>query len=203
MTGYFEGANWIDVVFIVLLIVSALTGLFRGGMREMISLLSWLVGYAVAMAFSRPLAGAFANTEMFHRLADSATQSMSNGDSATHVSLFAVGVSFIVLFSVTVFIGALIGRVINNLFESGGVSFINRLVGIVMGLGRGWLASLVLVFIGQLTPIASEDVWGESKMVELYRPGVQLFSNLVSPGLENLKKRVNPMATEIPLYREP
>lgn len=199
--GFFQNMNWVDLIFLGILAAAALTGLFRGGVREMMSLLSWLAGYVVAMTFSHPLAKVFANTDFFSQMTSSATESMGT-DASSHASLVAVGIIFMLLFSATVFVGSLVGRALNNLFESDGISFLNRAVGILMGMGRGALGSLVVIFIIQLTPFASEDVWHQSKMVDAYRPGVLFISNLLSPGLETIKKRVNPMASPVPLYRE-
>lgn len=199
---FFQGMNWVDLIFMTILVASALTGLARGGVREMISLMSWVAGYAVAMAFSHPIARALANTDFFGQMTDSATETMG-ADATTHASLVAVGITFMVLFSATVFVGSLLGRVLNNMFESDGISIFNRIVGILMGVGRGVLASLVLIFVIQLSPFSSEEVWHQSKMVDAYRPGAQFMSNLLSPGLETIKKRVNPMASPVQMFREP
>jgi len=201
MMSGLQGLNWVDNVLIVILLASAVTGLVRGGVREIVSLMSWIAAYVVATAFSHPLAKLFADSDLFNQVTGAAGQSLGS-DAPADVSMFAVGVAFILLFTLTIFVGSLIGRVLSSAFEGGGISFLNRLMGVFMGLARGCLASLVLIFIMQLTPMSEEGAWQKSTMVEAYRPAVQFFSHLVSPHIDELKKRVNPMATPVPLYHD-
>ena len=195
---FFQQFNWIDNVFLAILVVSAFTGLIRGAVRELVSLISWLVGYIVAASLSRPLAKLFAGSDLFGKMAATASESLGS-DASSQTSMFAIGVCFVVLFSVTVFLGTLAGRIINEMVEGGGISFLNRFAGIFFGLARGYLASLVLIFIVQLTPMSQEEVWQQSKIRPLYNSGVHLLSLLVQPSVDQIKKRVNTMDTPVPL----
>lgn len=195
-----QGFNWVDNVFFAILLVSAITGLFRGGVREIVALLSWFAGFLLGAAFSHPLAKLFAGSQLFSQITNTATESLGS-DASAQVSMFSVGVCFIVLFCVTVFIGTLLGRAMHSMVESNGISFLNRFMGVLFGTARGVLGSLVLIFIVNLSPLASESAWVESRMVVAYKPAEQFFSMLVQPSVNQLRKRVDSINTPVPIYR--
>jgi len=180
--------NWVDYVIVALFIISILGGLMRGGVKEIISLLTWIAAFFVGTLFARPVAAYFSNSDT----AQSAITSASTGFEATtgQISSFAVGASFCVLFFGTILIGAIIGYIMNAAVESTGVSIVNRLAGGLFGLGRGYLINLVIIFLVQLTPMAEQVFWTDSVLVHRYQPAVVWLGDRVQPGLESLKSRV-------------
>lgn len=188
MMALLEGLNRIDYMFIAILTICGLAGLLRGGMREIVSVLSWIAGIVVALTFSQSVAGLFSGSASFVHMTQSTSQTIG-ADASTQASLFAVSVSFIILFAATVLIGSLIGRVLTGALNVGGLSTINSLVGLGMGLGKGWLFSVVVMFFAQLTPVAASDNWQQSKMVDAFRPGVDMLTTFVGPQFENFKKQ--------------
>src|SRR5687768_11733671 len=70
--------NWIDYIVITLLAISTIVGLMRGFLKEVISLLTWIVAFAAAVLFSGRLAHFFSGT-------------------SGEVSLFAIGMCFIAI----------------------------------------------------------------------------------------------------------
>jgi membrane protein required for colicin V production len=181
--------NWIDYIILGIFLLSALSGLMRGGVREIISLLTWIAAFFIASLFAAPLATHFSNSDKVQSLVSSASSSVVEATS-THASLFALGVSFVLLFLATLLVGAIIGYVANSAVESGGISIINRLIGVLCGLGRGFLVNLVLIFVVQLTPVAKQPIWTDSTLVSAYQPTVTWIGNIVQPGMEAMKSKM-------------
>ncbi|EKD72629.1 MAG: CvpA family protein [uncultured bacterium] len=183
------GFNWVDYIILGIFLISILGGFFRGGVKEIISFLSWIAAFIIASLFSKPLAAHFSSSAPVQSVISSASNTFGVGTSA-QVSMFAIGLSFVVLFFGTVLIGSLVGYFINRVVESGGMSIVNRFLGGIIGLGRGYLINLVMIFIVQLSPIAQQPFWAQSSMVNSFQPAVQWLGNLVEPGLQSLKSSV-------------
>jgi membrane protein required for colicin V production len=181
--------NWIDYIILGIFLFTALSGMTRGGVREIISLLTWIAAFIIAGLFASPLASYFSSSSSVQSIVSSASTNLGVSASS-QVSMFALGVSFVLLFFGTVIVGSVIGYVANSAVESAGVSIINRLLGAICGLGRGFLVNLVIIFVVQLTPVAQQSFWTQSALVADYQPYVTWFGNFVQPGLEAMKSKV-------------
>ncbi|MCG8432510.1 MAG: CvpA family protein, partial [Gammaproteobacteria bacterium] len=53
--------NWVDIVIIGIVSLSVIVSIFRGFVREALSLATWVVALVVAFSFSNIVAGWFAN----------------------------------------------------------------------------------------------------------------------------------------------
>ncbi|HSW94206.1 MAG TPA: CvpA family protein [Gammaproteobacteria bacterium] len=176
--------NWVDYTLLAIFFISTVSGLLRGGAREVISLVTWIAAFIVAGLFSRPVALAFASTESAQSTVTTAAAT------AGEPSMLALGVSFSVLFLLTLLAGSLIGYFVNRVVEGDGISFFNRFFGAVFGLARGYLVNLLIVFIGQLSPMAEQPYWMESSLVKSFQPTVQWLGSKVQPDVESLKSKV-------------
>ena len=122
--------------------LSILISVWRGLVREVISLLSWLVALWVAVRFSVDFA-------------DWMPAAMTN-PSVRYVAAFAA------LFLGTIILLELIGVVIAKLLRAVGLSFIDRLLGAIFGLARGVLIAWILTLLGGLTMLPQRDWWRDS-----------------------------------------
>ena len=182
--------NWVDYALLAVFFISILGGLFRGGVKEIMSLLTWIAAFIIASLFAKPLANAFAGSEGTQSVISSASKGALDMSASTQVSLFGLGVSFIVLFFGTIIIGALLGYLANRVVEAGGISIFNRFLGGIFGLVRGYLINLLIVFLVQLTAVAEQPYWTQSSLVRTFQPTVKWLGNKVQPGFESLKSRV-------------
>lgn len=182
--------NWVDYVLLAILFVSILGGLLRGGVREILSLCTWIAAFIISGLFAKPLALAFTSSDGVQSTITSASTGSFGGAAAGQVSMFALGASFLVLFLATILVGSLIGYFANRIVEGGGISFFNRLLGGLFGLARGYLIDLLIVFIVQLSPISQQSYWTNSTLVKSFQPMAEWLGNKVQPGIDSLKSRV-------------
>lgn len=183
--------NWVDYLILAVFLISVLGGLVRGGVREVLSLITWVAAFIIAGLFAKPLAAAFAGSDSAQSALASASSSLSSVSATSdHISLFALGVSFLALFLGTILAGTFIGYFANRVVEGAGISFFNRLLGGIFGLARGFLINLLIVFIVQLSPIAEQTYWTKSALVPSFQPMVGWLGNRVQPGFESLKSRM-------------
>ena len=115
----------VDYFTLVVLLVSALVGISRGLFKEVLALASWFVAAWVAYHYTNYLA-----TEWL---------------SAFHLDeLLSLGVSFLILFILTLLICGLFGGVVQKIILSAGLSMTDRFLGLVFGLVRGALVVIIL-----------------------------------------------------------
>ena len=136
--------NQIDTVIIIVVAISSAFGLWRGLVKELLSLLSWIAALLVARVYGEPLAGVFVN--------------MIESESIRYVT------AFVLLFVMVIMIGTLINHFVAKLFTVTGLKFLDRLLGVVFGLARGTVIVLVILFI--LNVFVSEtEWWQESTLI--------------------------------------
>ncbi len=182
--------NWIDNIILIVFFFSVVAGLMRGLIREVISLLSWVAAFIIAVIFSSKLAATFTSSPDVQSAISNATTSIGV-NAAQPVSMFSVGVSFIILFVGTLVIGSIINSFMSRAVERQGISFANRLLGSVFGLMRGFIIVMVGIFLVQLSPIQQQPYWSQSQFVNAFQPAVQWFGNIVQPGFQSLKAKVD------------
>lgn len=141
-----EAINWVDVILGGAVIVSALVGIARGLIKEVLSLLTWLIAIWVAWKFSDLVAAKYVRGFI---------------DDPTISYLAAFGA----LFLVTLFALGLFNMLVSSFLASSGLGGIDRMLGMIFGLLRGLIIAAVLVFVAKFVPPVSEmPMWQASKL---------------------------------------
>lgn len=136
-----------DYLVIFVLAASVVIGVMRGMVREILSLLSWVVAFVVANAYGAELA---------HLLPP-----VIPGE------VLRVIVAFIALFlGVRILVG-LFAMALGALIEAGGLSALDRLLGMVFGLGRGAVIVLAIVILCGMTSIPQQPFWRNATLSPL------------------------------------
>ena len=146
-------ADWAIIAVVAL---SALVSVFRGFIKEAISLLAWVAAFVVTGNFYDTLADRYTYFE----------------DSLTRTTLAVLS-----LFVVTLLVVGLFGRALDMLIKKAGLSGTDRLLGVVFGIIRGLLIVCAALALFQilfklhiLTFLQDEAVWRDSVFIpELMR----------------------------------
>jgi membrane protein required for colicin V production len=139
--------NGADLVILILLTISSLVGLVRGLVKEVLSLVNWVVALAVAFIFKSSLAAA-----------------LPFPDSASPVvrELGAAGL----LFFATLILGVILVHALGELIKATGLTGTDRILGFGFGLVRGLVIVLAaLIFLPALMPVAESSWWSESTLI--------------------------------------
>ena len=123
---------WVDYLLLAIIAVSALLSLWRGFVKEALSLASWIVALWVALLFFNDLGDALA------RWID--TPSVRNA------------VAFGILFVVTVLIGSMVAYLAGQFVAKTGLTATDRALGMIFGIARG------VVIVAQLWNITIWNV---------------------------------------------
>ena len=138
-----NGADWIIVA---ILAASGLLSLWRGFVKEAISLVVWIAAFGIGITFSPQLSTLLAA-------------------SVENDSLRLI-LAFILLFIGTLIVGGLINRILASLFKVTGLSGTDRLLGMVFGVFRGAIVILAcLIIVPPLVAVNEELWWRESMLI--------------------------------------
>ena len=155
---------WVDYVIIGILALSAVIGLARGLIREVLSLVIWVVAVLVAWTFH-------------NALADQLAPWLSTPS-------VRIGVAFVILVFVVLILGAILGQVLTTLVDKTGLTGTDRLLGVVFGAARGALLVAVLVYLASLTPMREDPWWKESRLVGHFQTLADRILAMIPPEVE-------------------
>ena len=131
-----------DYTILGLVLASVAISIWRGLVREVVSLLSWLVALWVAARFSVLFAewmpAAITNPSVRYLCA------------------------FLALFLGTVIVLELLGVLLAKLLRAAGLGLVDRALGAIFGLARGALIAWILTLLGGLTSLPQRDWWQEA-----------------------------------------
>lgn len=136
--------NAIDIAIISVIAISSLFGLWRGFVKEILSLVSWVAALVLARLYSDPL------SEMLVPLIDSS--------GARYVT------AFVIIFVAVMMIGTLINVLVSKLLSVSGLNVVNRIFGGGFGIVRGAVIVMVILFITNVF-VSETLLWQESKLV--------------------------------------
>ena len=146
--------NYIDLIILILIILSAFGGFKNGLITELASLAALIFGIWGAIHFSDITTGLLIKYFDLQ---------------LPHIKIISFGVTFIVI----VILVHIVGNVVNNLFDSGMLGITNKLGGMVFGILRSilFLSIVLMVFdkINNDVEILPEDVKEKSRMYEPIR----------------------------------
>jgi membrane protein required for colicin V production len=153
----------LDLFLLLLLLLSALLGLWRGLVRELLALAGWVAAFVLAQS-----------------LADwTAAQLPLQGfaEPLRHAA------GFITVFVLVAFGAALLSWLIASLVESVGLRPVDRMLGAGFGLLRGLVMLLALALLVNMTPIKQHEAWQASALAHRLDQGLNWLKDVVPQSL--------------------
>lgn len=136
--------NGVDTAILVITTLSFLFGLWRGLIKEVLSLLTWVAALIVARLYSEALSELLVN--------------IIASSSIRYVSAFAM------IFIVVMMLGTFLNYLMSKLLTITGLKFADRLLGGVFGVARGVIIVLVILFISGLF-LSETEQWQQSTLI--------------------------------------
>lgn len=180
--------NIVDLIVIVVLLLSALLALFRGIVKEVLSILGWVAALA-ATYFLFPVARDIARSYIESRI-------------------FADIAAGAALFLPTLILCSLATHWISEQVRASAVSAVDRSLGFLFGLARGALIVVVAWWVAdRLIPPPTQPIWllearTRPLAVAGYTWGMELVMRQLDPGRAPAKKvEQGPLRTPIPAHQ--
>lgn len=162
--------NWVDYIILGTIALSALVGVARGLIREVLSLGTWIAALVIAWFFHQ-------------ELADLLSGQLSH-------PLLRKGAAFAALVLLVLIAGAILGTVLTALIDTVGLTGVDRLLGMAFGGARGVVLVAMAVYLAALTPAPSDPVWSESTLIADFQSISQWLLSLAPPELADRLKRI-------------
>src|SRR5690625_965984 len=103
--------TWVDFAILGIIAISAILALFRGFVREALSLATWLLAIWIALVFARP-----ASTFL---------------DGFIHSASLRLAIAYVGLFILTLIVGVLVNHLAGKLVKVSGFSGTDRMLGVL------------------------------------------------------------------------
>lgn len=146
--------NWIDLAIIVIVGISMLTGLFRGLVKEVIALITWIVAIWLAMHY----------TDSFSNILTPYIKDQKIRSAMTFIDI---------TLSVLI-VGAILNAILSFIFKRAGMSGTDRLFGLGFGFLRGVLIIGLVMMIVDMTSLPVKEYRHDSVLYSKFDP-LELF----------------------------
>lgn len=143
-----------DYLVIFVLVTSVIIGVVRGLVKEVLSLLGWVIAFVVANAYAAPLA------QML--------PSVIPGE------VLRLIVAFVALFIGARILMGLLSLALDALIDAGGLSLLDRLLGMLFGVGRGLVIVLAAVILCGMTSLPKQDFWRHAVLSPYAEQGARM-----------------------------
>lgn len=136
----------VDFGIISIIAILLVLGVVWGFLRVTVMLTTWVAAIIIALNFAPNLSAA-----VLKPMIDSAA--------------LRLAVAMIILFVVTLMLGALVNFLLRQIAGKAGLTGLDRILGLMLGTALGTLIILVAVFFAGLTPIPKYSWWQSSLLL--------------------------------------
>lgn len=155
--------NAVDGVLLFVLLLSAIVGMWRGLVYEVLSVAVWVMAFVLAQRYGAPV-GVWLPVDGFSEP-------------------LRVAMGFAVVFLASAFAGGLLSWLMKKLVESVGLRPVDRALGGVFGLLRGAVMLLGLTMVVQMTPLHTQERWRQSPVAEVLSTTLHALQPLLPEAL--------------------
>lgn len=139
------GLNLADYIMVGVVVISTLISLVRGFLKELISLVIWVVGFFIAIKLYEALA-----VVLEPYIANAVVRQI---------------VSFAGIFLLVLILGALFNYLFSFIIVKSGLSGTDRLLGMVFGFTRGILLVATVLLLISATSFVQDEWWKKSILI--------------------------------------
>lgn len=151
--------SWIDITITAVVILSMITGLFRGFVKECVALCVWVLAFWVAFHYSTAL-----DPWIAPHVADKSARTM---------------IEFLIILFLSLILGGVINAFIGFFMRRSGLSGTDRLFGMGFGLARGVFIVAILMLGVQMTGMPVAEYSKDSMLYAKMEPLVHWLSGYV------------------------
>jgi len=148
---------WIDIVIIAFFAISILIGVYRGFVKETLSVASWVLAAFVAFRFGEQ-ASVYIKPYVTKEPLD-------------------LAIAYVAVFLVSLILFAIISHIISQIFESSGMKGIDRSIGSIFGALRAAVIIVVLILVGRFMAMDNQQWWIDSGFIPYFEPLVEWFKS--------------------------
>ena len=150
--------NWVDASILIVTALSFTFGIWRGLVREVLSLITWILALLVARSYSEVVAATLFNS--FDNL------------TMRYVTAFAL------IFIGVMMLGTFVNFLMSKLLIFTGLRFADRILGGLFGIARGALIVLVGLFFSSFF-LSQGEYWQNSKLIPYGQTMIEMSRSFI------------------------
>lgn len=154
----------LDIAIVVVLGLSMAWGIWRGFVREILSLAGWVIAFLVANAVAAPIG-----------------EALPEGLARPELRVL---IAFVVVFVFALSAMTLVAMLLSKLFRRAGLGGVDRTLGGLFGLARGIVLLLAFTLAAGLTALPRRTPWKESVGAGMLTRTVLQLKGWLPPRLE-------------------
>lgn len=167
-----------DLIFLGIILLSAILALFRGAIAEIFSLGVWIISFIVLHRFS-------------FLLDKYIPDNISN-------PFIRSGIIFVSSFIIVAILMAIIKHLCTSIINGIGLGGLNRLLGMMFGIMRGILICAVLILIIEILKLDSQNSWHKAKLYPVISPVLSFVTHSIpSTTIDWSKENLKPYSDSI------
>ena len=134
--------TWLDYAVIGVFAASLVLGAWRGLVREVLSILGWVIAFLAANLLAGPLGPAMPQ--------------------AIPTPELRVAAAYVAVFVASLIVTSLVGLLLSKIVKAAGLGGVDRALGAVFGTARGVLIVLAAALLAGLTSAPRQAYWRDS-----------------------------------------
>ena len=154
----------LDYIILAIILISAFAGLIQGFLREMCSLITWVLGVWLAWKLGPVLAPHLGGV--------------------LREAPYGLWAGRAIVFVAVLVAGAIIGATVNHFVRLSMFSGLDRFLGFVLGLLRGVVIVGLVVILAQSAKLDGEAWWKKSRLLPIAEPVAGVLRSLVGDRLK-------------------
>jgi membrane protein required for colicin V production len=159
------GLTIYDIVFLGIILVSAIFATIRGGIAELLSLSVWFIALWAMHQF-----GAYLNHYIPNNISN---------------QLIRSAIVYLTLFIIVAIIVSLIKKLIAPIINNIGLNGLNYLLGFIFGIVRGVIICAIIIVVIEMLSLDGGHTWQNSKLYPIIQPIiiwiVDIIKNTIHP----------------------
>jgi membrane protein required for colicin V production len=154
----------LDYIILAIVLISAIAGLIQGFLREMCSLITWVLGVWLAWKLGPVLAPHLGG--------------------ALREAPYGLWAGRAIVFVAVLVVGAIVGATVNHFVRLSMFSGLDRLLGFALGMLRGVVIVGLVVILAQSAKLDGEAWWKKSRLLPIAEPVAGVLRSLVGDRLK-------------------
>ncbi|MBC7802442.1 MAG: CvpA family protein [Candidatus Parcubacteria bacterium] len=134
--------TWLDYAVVGVFAASLALGAWRGLVREVLSILGWVIAFLAANLFAGPL-----GTLM---------------PQAIPTPELRIAAAFVAVFVAALVVATLLGLLVSRIVKAVGLGGLDRMLGMLFGAARGLLILVAAALLAGLTALPRQPLWRDS-----------------------------------------
>ena len=151
--------TWLDYAVIGVFAASLVVGALRGLVREVLSILGWVIAFLAANLLAGPLGPVM-------------PQAIPSPE-------LRIAAAFVAVFVASLIVTALVGLLLSKIVKAVGLGGVDRALGAIFGVARGLLIVLAATLLAGLTSAPRQAFWRDSASAPLLTQAAQALKRLL------------------------